>query len=515
MSKRNPDPRSEYVAKLHRAYTQKQLNIFVGAGLSQQSGFPGWDDLNRTLVRNYLNKDIGDSTPAAMLASENIEAKANNLYNVLGRDAAADFVQQGMRGGFGEALAQALFGGRRLEDLPLKSAHHQIVALCDKAHLHTLNFDPLLELALRRRFPKRQWVNFRSPDANGKSLSRKYKVEHLHGWLDADGQMGKGFVLTQSDYFELGASPRAHANRSLKKMLTGKNVTLILGMSLADPNFRRVLYFLKKEGADVRRRTFVVMRRENPAVDHYMQVHWGNRGLRLLFIERYDDIPGLLRDIQWGQAQEGKIPRWTNESIDWRFASLPDPVVFTDEWQEIAHGSLRALTEKISKLFGVPPHERLNASLFIPFTESKTHARLRMVASSRNALTWKAALRRATRRVLLISKGREQGIAGVCFTSGTERAVAFGEGQVDINFTADMSENWTSSEGYRDWRSIVAVPVIDTKFWVPVAVITLTSNQPDPFWLHFGEKQILLQPELYSAMRQAGHFALAGFASTS
>jgi hypothetical protein len=511
--RKKSDPRSEYVAKLHFAYTRGQLNIFVGAGLSQQSGFPGWDSLNRNLVRNYLNKEIGTSSPAALIATESLESKTDDLYAVLGRDAAADFVRQGVGKGFGQALAQALFQGRRTGNLPLKSAHHQIVALSDKARLFTLNYDPLLELALQRRFPRRSWTAFRSPDEKGRSLNRRPRVEHLHGWLDAQGTMSNEVVLTQSDYFELATKTTAKANKSLKRMLTGKSSTLILGMSLADPNFRRVLYFLNKEGLGARQRIFVVMQRDNPAVDHYMQVHWGNSGLRLLFVERYDDIPGLLRDVQWGTAREGTIPKWTNHSIDWRHASLPDPVVFTNEWQEIAHKSLHALTEKIARLFGVPQHEKLNAALFIPFRESRTLARLRMVASSRKVLASRGALFRARRRVLSISRGREQGIAGVCFSSGTERAIAFGEGQVDVNFTSEMSENWISSEGYRDWRSIVAVPVIDTDFWVPVAVVTLTSNQADPFWKGFGDKQVLLQPELYTAMRQAGHFAIVGFGS--
>jgi hypothetical protein len=302
-------------------------------------------------------------------------------------------------------------------------------------------------------------------------------------------------------------------NRVLKNMLTGDNATLILGMSLADSNFRRFLYFLNKEHVGTRRRIFVVMKRENPAVDHYMQAHWGNSGLRLLFIERYDEIPGLLRDIRWGEARKGAIPKWTNEAIGWRSSTVRDSVIFTDAWQEIAHRSLRELVLKIRNLFGVPLQERITASLFIPFSESKTSARLRMVASSRKSVDADGALIRATKRVLSIVKGGEQGIAGVCYSSGTERSVAFGEGQIDVNFSPDMARDWISSEGYRDWRSIVAVPIIDSKYWVPVAVVTMTSNLATPFWSTLGEKQYLLQPELYTAMRQAGYFALVGFAS--
>ena len=510
---RKLDPRSAYVSSLHRAYTNSRLNIFVGAGLSQQSGFPGWDELNKGLLLRYLNEDIGTSTPAGMLASELIAQKVNSLYDVLGRDAAADFVEQGLRSRFGSVLAQVTYKARKLEDIPLKSAHRQIAALSDKARLFTLNFDPLLELALAEKHPNQKWTTFRSPNSKGHSLPRKSKVEHVHGWLDLDGEMSRELILTQSTYFRLSKDSKAFANKSLKKMLSGNDITLILGMSLADPNFRRFLYFLNKEGSAARKRIYVVMKRENPAVDHYMQVHWGNSGLRIIWIERYDEIPGLLRDIQWGETPEGSIPKWTNAAIRWRSQTLRDSVIFTDPWQQIGHQSLRALVTKVKNLFGVPIQERLTAAMFIPFSESKTQARLRIVASSRKVSDTDTALKRAILRVLSINKGKEQGIAGVCYSTGTERAVAYGEGQVDVNFSSDMLEKWIATEGYRDWRSIVAVPLIDSENWVPVAVVTLTSNLANPFWTAFGEKQFLLQPELYAAMRQAGYFALAGFAA--
>ena len=288
---------------------------------------------------------------------------------------------------------------------------------------------------------------------------------------------------------------------------------MILGMSLADPNFRRVLYFLNKQRLSSRERIYVVTRRDRPAIDHYAQVHWVRRGLRLLFVKHHDDIPGLLRDVQWGEANAGELPKWANEGIEWREKTLPTIAVFSDGWQKIAYDSLFALTGEVRSLFAVPNHEQINAAVFLPFWESPVNARLRMVASSRKCMDAKKALYRATRRVLSIRKGKEQGIAGVCFASGTNRSVEFGAGQVDINFTTEMTQNWTSQVGYRDWRSIVAVPVIDTQSWVPVAVITLTSNMPNPFWLNFGQKANLLEPELHTIMRRTAHFCIVDYAS--
>jgi hypothetical protein len=507
------DPRSEYIRRLHWAYTRDRLNIFVGAGVSQESGFPGWEPFNKTLIRQYLMSDIGDSTPAGMLASTNIESTADQLYGVLGRDAAADFVYRATKGRFGRLLAGVLYDERTIEDLPLKSTHYQIASLSDRSLLFTINFDPLLELALARRFPGKPWTSFRSPLPDGRSSHRKRTIQHLHGWIDPDGKMSRRLVLTESDYLELTQDRAASANKLLEKMLGSGKTTLIIGMSLADPNFRRVLYFLNKQRVSSRERTYVVTRRDKPAIDHYAQVHWVRRGLRLLFVEHYDEVPGLLRDIRCGETAPGQLPRWVKTAVSWRQQHLPDLSIFTDPWQKIAHQSLSAMTEEIRSLFAVPGQEQLNSALFVPFWEHDRNVRLRIVAGSRNFVGGNGALIRAKHRVLSIRKNKEQGIAGVCYSTGTTRAVAYGEGQVDINFTAEMSSKWTSDKGYRDWRSIVAVPVIDTEYWVPVAVITLTSNMPDPFWTHFGAKRNLLEPELYAVMRRTAHFCLVDFAS--
>ncbi|HEY3771268.1 MAG TPA: SIR2 family protein [Candidatus Angelobacter sp.] len=507
------DPRSGYIKRLHRAYSQGRLNIFIGAGISQGSGFDGWDAFNKKLIRRYLETAIGNSTPAAMLASTNIESTAEALYEILGRDAAADFVSRATSRHFAHLLADTLYNKRRIEDLPLKSSHRQLAALAERARLFTTNFDPLLELALAQKLQTREWKGFRSPNEKGEVLKKKNKVEHLHGWIDPDGRISSNIILTESDYLELTANSVAHANRFLKKMLASNDTTLIAGMSLADPNFRRVLYFLNKSQLSSRERIYVITRRDRPAIDHYAEVHWVRRGLRLLFVKHHDDAPGLLRDVQWGESSAKELPKWISPAIEWREKNLPTFAVFSDAWQRIAYDSLNALTEEIRNLFAVPDNEKISAGLFLPFWDSRSTAMLRLVASSRKFVDGKKAIFRATRRALSIKKGEEQGIAGVCYATGTNRSVEFGSGQVDINFTPEMVQNWMSQVGYRDWRSIVAVPVIDTKYWIPVAVITLTSNMPSPFWSNFESKAYLLEPELYTVMRRTAHFCMVDFAS--
>jgi hypothetical protein len=505
------DPRSVYVANLHRAYLRRKLNVFVGAGISQGSGFPGWDAMNKALLQGYLASAIGSATPAALVATPYIASTAEALYTVLGRDSVADFVQHASPATFNELLAAVLYQGRGIDDLPVGSVHHQISALTEGARVWTLNFDPLLELAMARRFSHKAWTDFRSPGGTGKGKTR---IEHLHGWIDPGGAASNHLVLTESQYIELTASPSAAANSKLISMLAGDSITLIIGMSLADQNFRRVLYFLNKYGLSTARNIYVVTVRQQPAVDHYLDMHWIQRGLHLLFLKNYEEIPGLLRDVQWGEPKREKVPAWARVSREWREHEVPHRVLFHDDWQKLIHLSLDALCKQIKEMFGVRQEERINASIFVPFRERNSEV-LRMVGYSGGGSAGKDAENMARRRQLQIKKGKEQGIAGVSFATGTVRAVAFGEGDMDINFTPAMKAAWISRKGYRDWRSIVSVPIIDTPYWLPVAVVNITSSMVDPFWSRFGEKQALLEAELHAIVRRTAAFCLTGFASVS
>jgi hypothetical protein len=132
------------------------------------------------------------------------------------------------------------------------------------------------------------------------------------------------------------------------------------------------------------------------------------------------------------------------------------------------------------------------------------------VATSRD-VSPEDALSYAITRSLDIQKGREQGVAGLAFTSGRARESLHGDIGQDFNFTPEMTERWVNDQGFRDWRSVLAVPLLAGKNWTPVAAVTLTSNSPHPFWRHFGANEEVFTTELLSWMRQTARKALGGF----
>lgn len=82
------------------------------------------------------------------------------------------------------------------------------------------------------------WQRFRA----GAEPAPRPWVRHIHGWLDPDGHADGTFVLTESHYIALQSAAGASPNRDLAELLEGEGAVLIVGMSLADPNLRRLLY---------------------------------------------------------------------------------------------------------------------------------------------------------------------------------------------------------------------------------------------------------------------------------
>jgi hypothetical protein len=90
-----PDPRSreKAVADLHRFYGRKQLRVLVGNGVSIPSGFPPWDSLNLGLLEVLIRADSRDRNLWAGLIEPELPKLTRSLYDVLGRNGAADFVR--------------------------------------------------------------------------------------------------------------------------------------------------------------------------------------------------------------------------------------------------------------------------------------------------------------------------------------------------------------------------------------------------------------------------------------
>lgn len=457
----------EHLERLHRYYAERKLRILVGAGISVPAGFPKWDALNREVLRSSLEKDPPEGCA-------DLGALADSLCEALGRDAAADFVWQtedpGRGGDFFKLFARALYDGRTVADLPVPPVAHQLAAMASCASIYTTNYDPILELALAKlndaNPPYQNWRRFRGGGSNRDAP----QVRHIHGWVDPDGHWGGAFILAESQYIALQSASTAAPNRDLSEILDGEGAVLIVGMSLNDPNLRRLLYQRGLSPFAIAPTYALIKKEDDPHTDRYRQTYWRLRKTTVVSIETHDSLLPVLRDVQFGVPPVGEKPSWL--ALAAGAVKNHDP--FTTPWQAAAFKALCALRDHVTKVGG-RPGEVVQLSLFRVMGDA---GEIQKVSSTRGhaPLTGTQAADHANHRRLSVRVGQEQGVAGVAFATGLQHESVTRDA-LNLRFSPDMVHAWET-----DFESLVAVPIhavggtTEERWWLPVGVIVATSS---------------------------------------
>lgn len=315
-----------------------RLSLLLGAGASTGAGLPGWDALAvDLLVRSGVAQDKDEASAFlarqdAMLASEAAKAFA------------ADFPT---------ALRSALYGD---DDEPEPAVLHLAAAALAASsdpgmvQLHTLNFDSLLEAALRRaldEFGRPVDVHERAESAQGPAGC--YVVNHLHGLLPADPAVpGRGIVLTLSDFVELGAQPRPWQVSALQDSVQ-KGPLVLAGTSYRDPDIRQwlndagrdheVVVLLAREALGLDRETFS---RLKPA----LEAQWRAIDVRPVTFQDHADAAQALRELRHVNEAGYRSPRQRSHAV-WAIQEAS----FTD--RQVEHNSqLQVDVERLRMYLG-------------------------------------------------------------------------------------------------------------------------------------------------------------------
>jgi hypothetical protein len=386
----------------------------------------------------------------------------------------------------------------------------------DRSAIYTTNFDPLLEMAVAAvngvdiESEERLWRRYREPGGQfSPDSGTSNPVVHLHGWVDPGGETGNPVILREHQYQELAQRPEARANVELSGVLEG-GATLVIGMSLGDPNLRRLFYFLGQTQLSERIGIWAVFRKQDTLLDDYVKGHWERLGVKLLFVKEHDEIAGLLRDVQYGICNRCEAPNWIDKALTQLKGHIKTEMLMKDEFQKMAYSALLVLSDRVRRFFALPSEEVAGFSLYLPLKlDGGLQASLCQICTSRQQRTGAEAEEHARLRKLSIARGNEQGLAGIAFASAKDQTILDDERAIYRNFDPEMRKLWRSDR--RDWRSILALPVMDQPSWLPIGVIVATSNYPDPFWTRFGERQDRYQTELFAMMRETASFILGGF----
>jgi hypothetical protein len=461
----------DVLREVREAHRSGRLGFLVGAGLSVPIGLPGWNAFNEALLEKTLDRHTpGGAAHGKALARAYLDLMQGQSL------AAVDLVRQRAGSDFHVVLRGALYERDQLRKFAPTEVHYALVQLALNSQppfpcLHTTNYDDLLELALHNTLGKKA----RPIHASGRAAADGPRVVHLHGYFPFDPQpvttekrLAHELVMSDLDYHRLSNEHTAWTNRELLSLLDARSV-LIVGMSLTDPNVRRVLAYLSQRRAEGHDHFVILQHRpggpdENltraaQMLDEDEHDFWDRQGVKILRLQSWDGLNYVLRRIRFTDEEWDR--KHKELRITWAKARYPG-VDFDDaDVQQLGTDLLANHRDRIVRAVGLAGRVELN--LFLPMLDGRYRRALSSMAGrAAEAPRW------------FEPRHDRQTIPEV------ELALTVGEA-LKRTGRPEKSPPPSGEPPFQDWyRTLISVPYFDYRAGgIPVAVLQLVASERD------------------------------------
>jgi hypothetical protein len=338
--------KEKLLGELREAYLHRGLVVYVGAGVSRSLGLPSWDELIRSLTVSMMRRRVG----AAIQSPEKmgVDQYFKTLQTIQDAvETAADYdkpvlmMARAIKDELQEELPLLVAGtlyrhpwfrhywrrregpkpDRRNVRLPSSPLLDSLVALARAERdvrgviaIINYNYDDLLDERLRE--DKVRCVTVRS--GQDRLPSRAVPSYHVHGVLPFRdvARMRRlrkatnigNFVFSEDEYHQEYSEPYRWSNMTQMSFL-GRHVGLFVGLSLEDPNIRRLIDVTHRQYPDVPnyailpRKTALSDRADTKAgvlknlFEEVETKSFEKIGVRVIWADNYKEVPGLVYRI--------------------------------------------------------------------------------------------------------------------------------------------------------------------------------------------------------------------------
>lgn len=327
--------RESVVSAVRDQYKSGRFSMFLGAGVSSSAGLPDWDTLLNSLFVSMLT----DGAPNAKLAdAEQISSIVKRLRQLDGPSALmlARYIRKGIttdspaeQGKFIDAVTTQLYGLRNKKHSISSSLIKSIASLCAPSRtgakvrsVLTYNFDDLLEREIKSR-----GLSYRSIfEELDLPSPEELPIYHVHGFLPEDRSeyenINKATLVFSEEGYHQIYREAYHWSNLIQLNSLKETSCLMVGLSLTDPNLRRLLEISAKSidkpkhFAFMKRITYEsfstdgeksVVRAPAGTVRRFLDRHHKlneevlrELGVNIIWYENYDEIPSILQQIGKG-----------------------------------------------------------------------------------------------------------------------------------------------------------------------------------------------------------------------
>ena len=227
------------IMKAKKAYLTEKCSFILGAGVSKDAGIKAWDELLKGLIREA-------KTQSGLSISENdykaLFEDCGSSSIIMGRFAQTLF---GDNEKFKDAVAKVLYEGKQFKPGTLAKKVCQMIKTIQQntVSVITYNYDDLIEQGLREKQIHCEPVS--GSDSHGTFMP----VYHVHGYLSQDKTIFSDIVLSEREYHDIYRRSFHWSNVEQLHAMQ-RSVCFFIGLSMTDPNLRRLLDIAQGELPD-------------------------------------------------------------------------------------------------------------------------------------------------------------------------------------------------------------------------------------------------------------------------
>lgn len=295
LKKRNYD---EAISALSQALHNGYLTLVCGAGISVEAGIPLWNELLLSLLESTM-KRISLDHPIILdtITPDEFQKKYGASTLIIGK-----YLKTNLGNDFLLKLREALYSGdpRRCD---------MIDAITELARPHrgrkslesiiTFNFDDLIEENLEINN-----ILHKSISVEGvRNRPNELPIYHVHGFLPRKREINQDMevVFSEDSYHSQFIDPFSWSNLIQLNKLS-QNTCLFLGISLTDPNLRRLLDVAKRKNPSKILNHYII--KKVPCFNNidaeklaafFEEQDANELGLNMIWVQEYSEIVPLLK----------------------------------------------------------------------------------------------------------------------------------------------------------------------------------------------------------------------------
>lgn len=308
------------LGRLSKHLRNGELTLVCGAGVSAAAGTPTWQVLLNELLSSLIRRKLPDGPPAP-----EDHKKLAQLYQEFFSPSAlvvAQYLKNGLGADFLETVRRALYEKSPQSSELLES----IINMCRPQRARpslkaiiTFKFDDLIENSLDNNHIRHKAIFAEGQKANRSELP----IYHVHGYLPRHLALDHKheIVFSEEAYHSQFIDPFSWSNM-IQLNHFGQSVCLFVGLSMSDPNLRRLLDVAMRKNPERSANHYVFKKRHDPEVLGSRIAHLKlagddvesarqfvkmseileeqdsrNLGLNTIWIDEYSEIPAFLRAL--------------------------------------------------------------------------------------------------------------------------------------------------------------------------------------------------------------------------